>query len=113
MNLCNYVLGGAVWIEQKQAARFEAGAPGKIQESVGGTAANFQKLAVIQSVGRIVGRERRRIDGFKPRWTQTHPGKNGFDFLLRRRSLGDDGVGEALKVLANGVFPDSCVEGSK
>jgi len=56
MNLRNYVLGGAVWTEQeKQAARFNAGAPGKIQESVGGAAANFQKLAVIQSVGRIVG----------------------------------------------------------
>jgi len=55
MNLRNYVLGGAVWIEQKQAARFEAGVSGKDSGKRGGAAATSRSCAVIQSVGGIVG----------------------------------------------------------
>jgi hypothetical protein len=98
--------------QEKQPAGFEAGAAREIQEGVGGAAADFEKLAVVQSVGGIVRGKRGCVRRFAAGRAVAHPGENGFGFLLGRRVLGDDGVGETFEVLVNRMFPDSRVEGS-
>src|SRR5208283_4817364 len=92
-------------------ARRDASAPSKIQERVRGRSAYIQKLAVIERVLRIAGRELYSWRCLITRRSIQHPGKDSLSLFLLSGGFRNYGVGKPLQILTNGIFPHTCPGG--